>query len=398
MNTNGNPSPKPQDPLLSGEDKENLAIDPKRGPGRPAIKLTVEQSEALKKHSKKLEDDNKQLKLDLDDAQREMMERETLIMEQREEIATLSRQLLEATEENEELMKQLISSATPLTPKQPKPLIRGIVLVDSTTNGITENLPSSVQWEIVKSPIKDLDANLFAKFDIVLMCTGCDELIDGCSGIKLYDNLKNLISMIPSDTTTAIVSLPPLGMPHATQTNLFNYRLSKDKLPDHVTRISPDFNAGVKRSLLTPENNALSSLGIKMWTQAIQNDLPIPSSPKPLSGQPQPSTLAKSSASNCNITEIVTIPKEKIGNVIGRKGHTIRELSETFKVTMSIGKWMERFKGSTAEYVEKSDAVSISGNASQVRSAAVRVEQLTTNDSANVTVGLSEPVTKKFKF
>jgi transcription antitermination factor NusA-like protein len=134
-------------------------------------------------------------------------------------------------------------------------------------------------------------------------------------------------------------------------------------------------------------DGSLSDAGMNIWTTAI-NKVNLPTSSKPRDIVHECS--CDTANTNQMVTEFVSIPKESIGSIIGKRGHNIRELTKTFDVSMSVGKWVEKSKGSASdEYIDKSDAVIITGRADLVCKSAEKVAQLANE--------VNEPNSKKIR-
>jgi hypothetical protein len=224
-------------------DKENIEEE-RRGPGRPPKKVPVEQLEALKVKLKKLEEDNKKTRADmkiltanlskteedLNAALADIVARDLTIREKTDEILEITHQLSEKTDENEELMKLLTSEKDNTNTSAPN--ISGILILDKTTQVIGNHVVKTVNWETICISICNIikDKTLITKLkatDLVVFCSGYDEIINGASGLKLFDALKEVIELICNNTMTAAVLLPPiLNRTQSVQSNLFNYRLS----------------------------------------------------------------------------------------------------------------------------------------------------------------------------
>jgi predicted PilT family ATPase len=71
------------------------------------------------------------------------------------------------------------------------------------------------------------------------------------------------------------------------------------------------------------------------------------------------------------------VPSEAVGSVIGRRGHNIKDLTDSFSVKISVGKWYEKGRGPDEEYSERFEGVIISGRDTDVRQAACKVQDIT---------------------
>ena len=310
----------------------------------------------------------------VDSDEKDLSEAKATVADKQAEIDFLTAQLSDKSEEVNELMSQLIKNDES---KVSQPIVATIV-VDQATETVAESLVNT-QWVKVLTSIRELsnDSALISRLkdsDIVVLCVGLDDIRKGTSGIKAYDLLKKVYDQIQPHTTTVIVDLPfMLDRSLNVQSNLFNF---KAKNETGIEIVHPTFNKP-KQDFWNQDGLTMTKAGAKAWSDAIASEVTLPTIPKPKQTTSHPG----------EVTAFVSVSKDAIGGIIGRKGATIRDLTTSYDVTMSIGKWAEKDKTSANEYVEKTDAVIISGKIDNVSSVIERVKELAT-----------PPAAKKLKF
>ena len=295
----------------------------------------------------------------VDSDAKDLSEAKATVDEKQDEIEFLTAQLSDKSEEVNELMNQLVKNDES---KVTQPIVATVV-VDQATEPVAESLVNT-KWVKVLTSIRELsnDSALISQLkesDIVVLCVGVDDIRRGTSGIKAYDLLKKVYDQIQPHTTTVIVDLPVmLDRSLNVQGNLFNF---KAKNETDIEIVHPTFNKP-KQDFWDQDGLTMTKAGAK-------------------------AKIKKTASHTGEVTAFVSVNKDAIGGIIGRKGATIRDLTTSYDVTMSIGKWAEKDKTSANEYVEKTDAVIISGKIENVSSVIERVKELAT-----------PPAAKKLKF
>ena len=322
---------------------------------------------------------------------------EDALKEKSEEVSVLSGKLVEKIEENEELMNHVIQLTGDKSPAKPT-RVKGYVVVDRVTERIIDGLSADIVWNKEYCALKDLVNNktLLTKLkasDLVVIFSGCEEISNGENGIRTFNCLKTVTDELIKETMVVIVQLPlMLQKGESMQTNLFNFRLASLTKEIPMLQLIKPVSQLPKTALMNCDGLTMSDEGLSVWAQSINSEINIPKVPKPM-----PSTReASANCSDPDVTNFVPVPKESIGGLIGKKGHNIRELTNSFNVAMAIGKWMEKYRGSQDEFIEKTDAVLVSGKFSDVLNASTKIREIVQENKENK--GNNEQLIKKVKF
>ena len=425
--------------LIDNDNKENAAEPAKRGPGRPrkntdglddgqkkpsldeALKASQKSETKYKNEAKalrqrleivlashktqeekfkgsisdlKLKLDeanlrNDNLKSGLDEANMEisdiagrLVEREETIKAQSDELDELKAELIEKENELSDLMQELVQESKPSSTNKPKP--QGVVLVDSVTSPLVEHLPKTIEWSSKTINLTEIDRSTeeeVREADICLILSGSAILKTGTTAVTLFRSMTDFLEKNASSTCMMVADLPP-SKHRATsvQVRLFNYQLGQDKSKVYQ-HFSPAF--GSKDDLVEIDGYSMSAKCIDLWASEIKSSIKTPD----LSSLKKKKQQIATACASYEVTELVQIPNEAIGSVIGHKGSVIRGLTDEFSTKMSIGKWFEKRKG-TDEYEEKYDGVVVTGRQDLVRQACCKVKELSSS---------SEPKAKKKK-
>ena len=308
------------------------------------------------------------------------------LKEKEDELSDMHKLVIERDEEIEELMTQLVKSSEAPKENVIKPI--GVVITDEISRPIVNELTPKVKWEISSSPDWALHAS---RADLCLILLGSEEINKGRNSVHVFNLIRDFVNDKNRECELAVVSVPVHKQkPHSIQLKLLNFQISElAKESDRFIFINPT------APRTDPyEGNHLADQTVTLWASTINTELVIPS--------PKPRECASSLIPNApfedgSLSQIVQVPKEALGPIIGKKGHSIREITSQFDVKLSVGKWFERTKGSVGnqEYTERSDAIVITGQFSRTQKCADKLKQL-----ANESTKLSsdEPDLKKFKF
>ena len=149
---------------------------------------------------------------------------------------------------------------------------------------------------------------------------------------RLIRSMKLLQDKI--DTPVSIINLPPMTAPrHISATAVINSKLKSTDLRAQVVDIKDRMQSFLKDQLIGEDGFSLTEVGIKAIISAISEDV------RPVKSDRSKSDIAKDTVhlgSDEVIEEVVRIPEESVGRIIGNKGVTIRSLQENSSTTINI--------------------------------------------------------------
>jgi hypothetical protein len=344
--------------------------------------------EELEKLVKEKETDYNQMQIEFVASQNDCKSKE-------EELNEVQNVLLEKEVEIGELMAQLIkASSGDKSEASPKP--QGFLIVDKLTSPIANLVSKAVDWQydVVSDLAKTLENDNFVctlkTMDICILFCGLSEINSGTSSVAFFKSLKRLIEILKESTKLVLVTLPPpKDSSTAIQVKLLNFQMKQyyDELPgDSLQYIDVLSSLRSKTELYTNDN--LAEKCITHIAESINSKMIIPVASMK-QHQKKPDASSAHCVSSTTITELIKVPNQAVGSIIGKRGHNIKDLTSTFNVSISVGKWYEKQRND--DFSERFDAVIISGKIDNVRQSAERV-----NDICRESLKF-EPETKKPK-
>jgi polyribonucleotide nucleotidyltransferase len=82
---------------------------------------------------------------------------------------------------------------------------------------------------------------------------------------------------------------------------------------------------------------------MQLYNEAVINEITIPTTLKT-------KTKSPSDLKEYETTSFCPVKQEHFGMIIGKKGNVIKKITDTFRVRISVGKWLEPSKENREDY------------------------------------------------
>ena len=280
------------------------------------------------------------------------------------ELCDAQTRISDLEQERDEIMEQLSSSNNDISLVS-SPLASGLLICDLPTKDVMKMIENShIHFDAkavdARRLLVEVSPDDISHYDLIIILCGSADIRNGAKGLEICSLITNAAAEFSKDADVYLITLPPSrSKGGAGSSTLFNFKLAnKYNAPnDRIHVINMEYPGG-KDELLDVDNLPTQKCAW-MMKEAINKSISVPSSPKSVS------SVAKEEC--FNMTQFMEIDKKDIGRVIGKAGSTISKLTSDFKVSMSIGKWLERSKDDRDSFVEITQAVLIGGKNDRVK-------------------------------
>ena len=252
-------------------------------------------------------------------------------------------------------------------------LAQVLILTEQCLIKVLDHLPNKAEWshKVIDSVSKLGDSDVLDvinAFDLVLIVLGTRDVTSGTP--RVFQKLKFAIKKMESHGVPIVVSqLPPvLNGEKTIKIDVFNYDLINKKIENTgVITLNKTLTRAPKNEILGYDGMTLNDKGGKIMADLIIGQLEIPPASDRVQ-QKQPCITMECDHNKENITMMMHIKPSLVGAVIGSKGETVKDLSETHKVKVSIGMWAEKKKNEEEPKFERNGAI-ITGKIDNILSA-----------------------------